>query len=280
VPAPLPGPGVHADEPTPALPLVYVGQAATPLTVDLTGKAALIQRGGATFDVKIQNAANAGAEFAIMFNNQGNNNIQILNQTDFVTIPAVSISQPQGEALAALTTNAAVQAQITAKADTAQALATQLRAAIQDDDERVGFRLQFAGGVAAYDQAEQFTAGKIGRTGVWATAAYRLEHPSVDLIALGRYLRNDEGTDQRAVDVGGRAVLLFQPWAASLEWVTRSASGDEGPGPDGHGPDANEIQKLRDLHARGLKGARPARKAAARPRGKTASRAGARRTPG
>jgi deoxyribonuclease-4 len=54
----------------------------------------------------------------------------------------------------------------------------------------------------------------------------------------------------------------------------------EVPGPDGHGPDANEIQKLRDLHARGLKGARPARNAAARPREKTASRAGARRTRG
>jgi deoxyribonuclease IV len=54
----------------------------------------------------------------------------------------------------------------------------------------------------------------------------------------------------------------------------------EVPGPDGHGPDAAEIQKLRDLHKRGLKRAKPARKAAARPRGKTASRAGARRTRG
>jgi deoxyribonuclease-4 len=54
----------------------------------------------------------------------------------------------------------------------------------------------------------------------------------------------------------------------------------EVPGPDGHGPDAAEIQKLRDLHERGLKRAKPARKAAARPRGKTASRAGARRTRG
>jgi len=53
----------------------------------------------------------------------------------------------------------------------------------------------------------------------------------------------------------------------------------EVPGPEGHGPDANEIQKLRDLHARGVK-ARSGRKAAARPRGKTASRAGARRTRG
>src|SRR5688572_17438193 len=92
----LPGPGPHADESTRVLPLVYVGQAAAPLAVDLTGKAALIRRGGATFDVKIQNAANAGAEFAIMYNDRDDNAIQILNQTDFVTIPAVSISQRQG----------------------------------------------------------------------------------------------------------------------------------------------------------------------------------------
>ncbi|HEU0300664.1 MAG TPA: hypothetical protein VFR37_14435 [Longimicrobium sp.] len=129
--------------------------------------------------------------------------------------------------------SAAIQTQITARSDTAQALASQLRAAISTDDERVGFRLQFAGGLAAYYPGNQFTAGKIGRTGVWATAGYRLERPSVDLIALGRYLRNEEGTDQRALDVGGRAVLLFTPWAASLEWVARSASGGEGPGPDG-----------------------------------------------
>ena len=90
-----------------------------------------------------------------------------------------------------------------------------------------------AGGLAAYYPGNVFSTGKIGRTGLWATAGYRLEHPSVDLIALGRYLRNEEGTDQQAVDVGGRAVLIFQPWAASLELVRRSASGDDGPGPDG-----------------------------------------------
>ncbi|HKO73697.1 MAG TPA: deoxyribonuclease IV [Gaiellaceae bacterium] len=73
----------------------------------------------------------------------------------------------------------------------------------------------------------------------------------------------------------GMSVFLGHPKLQGLPTIL------EVPGPDGHGPDANEIQKLRDLHARGLKGAKPVpRKAAARPRGKTASRAGARRTPG
>ena len=72
----------------------------------------------------------------------------------------------------------------------------------------------------------------------------------------------------------GMSVFLGHPKLQGLPTIL------EVPGPDGHGPDANEIQKLRDLHSRGLKRARPGRKAAAPPRGKTASRAGARRTRG
>ena len=72
----------------------------------------------------------------------------------------------------------------------------------------------------------------------------------------------------------GMSVFLGHPKLQELPTIL------EVPGPDGHGPDANEIQKLRDLHSRGLKRARPGRKAAAPRRGKTASRAGARRTRG
>jgi deoxyribonuclease IV len=71
----------------------------------------------------------------------------------------------------------------------------------------------------------------------------------------------------------GLGVFLAHPDLQGLPAIL------EVPGPDGHGPDANEIQKLRDLHARALKASvTPARKAAARPRETTASRAGARRT--
>jgi deoxyribonuclease-4 len=72
----------------------------------------------------------------------------------------------------------------------------------------------------------------------------------------------------------GMSVFLAHPKLQGLPTIL------EVPGPDGHGPDANEIQKLRDLHSRGLRIAKPGRRAAARPRGKTASRAGARKTRG
>jgi deoxyribonuclease-4 len=52
----------------------------------------------------------------------------------------------------------------------------------------------------------------------------------------------------------------------------------EVPGPDGHGPDAEEVRKLRALHARWTGARRRGR--SARPRGKTASRAGVRKTRG
>jgi deoxyribonuclease IV len=51
----------------------------------------------------------------------------------------------------------------------------------------------------------------------------------------------------------------------------------EVPGKDGHGPDADEVRKLKELHARWTK---KAASRTARRHGKTASRAGARRTRG
>lgn len=95
----LPSFGPHPDAATRALPLVYVGQANSDLAVDLTGKAALIQRGTSYFYEKIERAAKAGAAFAIIFNNTGTTAIQAMGATDYVPIPAVSIGKSDGEAL-------------------------------------------------------------------------------------------------------------------------------------------------------------------------------------
>lgn len=101
----LPSLGIVADDPTATLPLVYVGEAVSTVTNDLHGQAALIRRGGGSFAEKIENAARAGAEFAIMFNNQGTTTLEVMGSTDFVPIPAVFISQRDGDALAAMATN-------------------------------------------------------------------------------------------------------------------------------------------------------------------------------
>lgn len=98
--------GPQPDDPTPDLPLVYVGTAETNITQDLTGKGALIKRrqGGASFSTKIGNAAAAGAEFAIMYNDvdgvsTADGGLILMPLTDFVPIPTLFIDKPDGEAL-------------------------------------------------------------------------------------------------------------------------------------------------------------------------------------
>ena len=54
----------------------------------------------------------------------------------------------------------------------------------------------------------------------------------------------------------------------------------EGPGKDGHGPDAEEIAKLRKLHAKWMKKPPGGRSRSGRRRGTTAARAGSRKTQG
>lgn len=112
----LPSMGKNADDPTPELPLVDVGLANEPLNINLDGKGALIQRGGANFSVKIANAAAAGAEFAIIYNNTGTTEVNLMGSTDNASIPAVSISKNDGEALKALiVSNPALRVQIRPK---------------------------------------------------------------------------------------------------------------------------------------------------------------------
>jgi subtilisin family serine protease/subtilisin-like proprotein convertase family protein len=89
--------GLHVGSATAFLPLVEVtNMANSAITQNLTNKAALIQRGVANFSVKIQNAANAGAAFAIIYNNSGTTNRQVMGATDFAPIPAVFISLNNG----------------------------------------------------------------------------------------------------------------------------------------------------------------------------------------
>jgi subtilisin-like proprotein convertase family protein len=95
----LPSSGPHPDEPTPVLPIVYLGQANEEITESLQGKAALIERGTSYFWEKIERAARAGAAFAVVYNNVGTTEIQPMGGTVFVPIPAVSIGKDDGEAL-------------------------------------------------------------------------------------------------------------------------------------------------------------------------------------
>jgi subtilisin family serine protease/subtilisin-like proprotein convertase family protein len=102
-----PSRGPHPDVATASLPLVDLGYATNDIAEDLTGKAALIQRGppGTFADQrnyiyrKVERAAQAGAAFVVVYNNTNNPTRGIMSETDYVPIPAVLITQADGLAL-------------------------------------------------------------------------------------------------------------------------------------------------------------------------------------
>lgn len=73
---------------------------------DATGKIALIRRGSCAFVDKVRNAQDAGAIGAIVLNNVGGSPINMAGTDASITIPAVMISQADGDAIvAAMETN-------------------------------------------------------------------------------------------------------------------------------------------------------------------------------
>jgi len=103
-----PGTGLHPDSPTAVLPVVDIGLATETVTVDLQGKAALIRRSpdGSppddrhTFEGKVRRAAQAGAGFALVYNDRDLTARFVMGGTEFLPIPAVMLDQQNGTALA------------------------------------------------------------------------------------------------------------------------------------------------------------------------------------
>ena len=80
-------------------PLAFIGQGTTADVAgrDLTHKIALIERGSISFGEKVANAAAAGADAAIVFNNQPGNFSGTLGEPG--SIPAISIAAEDGAGL-------------------------------------------------------------------------------------------------------------------------------------------------------------------------------------
>lgn len=79
-----------------------VGSAEDYDTIDATGKIAVISRGDITFEEKVENAANAGAIGAVVYNNADGT---ISMSIETFEIPAVSVQQDAGAALIAAASN-------------------------------------------------------------------------------------------------------------------------------------------------------------------------------
>ena len=78
-------------------------EACTPIANDLTGKIAVIRRGGCDFTTKVQNAQDAGAVGVIVVNNVENQPIYTMNgTTSKIRIPSVLMPKATGDALIAV----------------------------------------------------------------------------------------------------------------------------------------------------------------------------------
>ena len=102
------GLGLHPDSPTPVLSLKDFGVGGAPAGSDFQGSAAVVLRGGNTFEDKIANAAAGGAGFVVVVNNEGGDSrlttgapsyFRYMSGTEFSPIPAVLVDQVHGEAL-------------------------------------------------------------------------------------------------------------------------------------------------------------------------------------
>lgn len=100
----LAGAGVHPDANTGWFGLRDVGLAQDEIGENLSGRAALISRGGNYFCDKLFRAARAGAGLGVVFNNRDGTERIVMGGTDLVPIPAVMVSQQDGEALLGLST--------------------------------------------------------------------------------------------------------------------------------------------------------------------------------
>lgn len=81
--------------------LATVGLACAPISTDLTGKVALIERGVCAFSVKLANALNAGAVAAIVYNSAAfGDQIIEMGGIQAIPLPSVFVGRSTGLALA------------------------------------------------------------------------------------------------------------------------------------------------------------------------------------
>jgi subtilisin family serine protease/subtilisin-like proprotein convertase family protein len=90
---------LYPDRPMSFLPLVHLGQVTNELSCDLTGSGALIKRGYVKFTSKIEWAADAGAEYVIIYNNILGNSRMLMTEVDYSPIPAFFVTENDGQRL-------------------------------------------------------------------------------------------------------------------------------------------------------------------------------------
>lgn len=104
---------VFPDNSSPLCKVIDLGIVAGPIEQDLSGCCVLIMRGEITFKEKIDYAAEAGAAFVILYNNEINDDLINMGSVDRCTIPAIFISGNSAETIKnSLNTGVSLKAQL------------------------------------------------------------------------------------------------------------------------------------------------------------------------
>jgi hypothetical protein len=98
---------------------------------------------------------------------------------------------------------------------------------------RLGWRIEVAAAGVMDFPENNARSGKPARVGLWLTSAYLLPADKIDLLAVGRFIRDQRTSPPLSLfDVGGRLVLQDRMLALSAEYVQRfvgtSGSGAKG----------------------------------------------------
>jgi hypothetical protein len=92
--------------------------------------------------------------------------------------------------------------------------------------DRYGFTMEVAAGVVGDFPNDEFDAGRLQRLGVWVTPSYRAQHSPLQVMAVGRILRDGGDVDETAWDLGGRLYWQWEQLAVSAELVERWSGGE------------------------------------------------------
>ncbi len=90
---------VFPDNSSPLCKIIDLGLVTEPIEQDITGCCVLIERGEITFKEKIDYAAERGAVFVIIYNNETNNDLINMGSVDRCTVPAIFISGNSAETI-------------------------------------------------------------------------------------------------------------------------------------------------------------------------------------
>lgn len=127
-----------------------------------------------------------------------------------------------------------IQKELEKKKRKAQEIALKIQ---ELDKKRVGFLLEIAAAQTIDLPDDSFGKREAGRSGIWLTPSYKLEDSSLELIGVGRYIRDRAKMkgSKDVIDYGGRLLWRYRRIGVSGEYLRRINATPSDNGSDQYG---------------------------------------------